>query len=420
MKTKIYLFITMLIISANFSLFGQGGMTIRSGGKLTVGGNLSVYECLPSPGISTSGNIPSQYQIVWNWDAVAGAIGYRWNTINDYNTAIDMGTSLTKTEIGLACNTVYTRYVWAYKDCGSSTPLVLTQLTLLDPPATPTSGTHVPSFGQIIWNWNSVVGAAGYKWNTINDYNTATGMGLLTSKTETDLYCNTSYTRYVWAYSACGLSTAVTMNQTTSACPPFSCGQPVTDTRDGKIYNTVLIGTQCWMAQNLNVGTKISLSSSQTNNGIIEKYCYGEDENMCNVYGGLYQWDEAMQYSTTEGVKGICPTDWHLPTDAEWTTLTTFLDGDAVAGGKMKEIGTAHWASPNTGATNTSGFTALPGGSSHGFAGYFYFPNRAAFWSSSKYDITYVRALDLHNSVEYVNRFNNLKTSGFSTRCLKD
>ena len=71
------------------------------------------------------------------------------------------------------------------------------------------------------------------------------------------------------------------------------------------------------MAQNLNVGTKISGSSEQINNGIIEKYCYYNDENNCNVYGALYQWDEAMRYSTTEGVKGICPSGWHLPTDAD-------------------------------------------------------------------------------------------------------
>jgi len=71
---------------------------------------------------------------------------------------------------------------------------------------------------------------------------------------------------------------------------------------------------------------------------------------MCNVYGGLYQWDEAMQYSTTVGVQGICPTGWHLPADSEWTTLTTFLGGEIIAGGKMKEAGLAHWASPNTGA----------------------------------------------------------------------
>lgn len=80
------------------------------------------------------------------------------------------------------------------------------------------------------------------------------------------------------------------------------------------------------LAQNLNVGTRINGLQEQTNNGIIKKYCYGDLDSNCNVYGGLYQWDEAMQYVTTEGVKGICPTGWHLPTDAEWCTLTQYSD----------------------------------------------------------------------------------------------
>ena len=164
----------------------------------------------------------------------------------------------------------------------------------------------------------------------------------------------------------------------------FVCGSPMTDSRDGKSYNTVLIGTQCWFAQNLNIGTTVPGSANQTNNGIIEKYCYNDDENNCTTYGGLYQWDEAMQYSTTEGVQGICPTGWHLPTDVEWTTLSTFLGGEAIAGGKIKEAGYAHWLSPNTGATNSSGFTSLPGGyrdSSGTFSG---LSSGAFFWTSSQ------------------------------------
>jgi uncharacterized protein (TIGR02145 family) len=119
------------------------------------------------------------------------------------------------------------------------------------------------------------------------------------------------------------------------------------------------------MAENLNVGTKINSTSDgqlQTDNEILEKYCYNNDIANCNIYGGMYEWNEAMQYDTTEGAQGICPDGWHIPTDAEWTTLTTFLGGESVAGGKMKEAGFAHWYSPNTGATNESGFTGLPGG----------------------------------------------------------
>ena len=142
----------------------------------------------------------------------------------------------------------------------------------------------------------------------------------------------------------------------------WACGQSFTDTRDGKVYTTMQIGAQCWMNQNLNIGTRIAGTSNQTNKGTSKKYCYSNTEANCTTYGGLYQWDEMMQYTTTAGVKGICPTGWQLPTDTEWTSLATYLGGESVAGGKMKETGITHWTSPNTGATNSSGFTGLPGG----------------------------------------------------------
>jgi len=202
---------------------------------------------------------------------------------------------------------------------------------------------------------------------------------------------------------------------------PFVCGTPLTDARDGKTYNTVLIGTQCWFAQNLNVGAKILGSSGQINNGIIEKYCYNDEDNNCTFYGGLYQWDEAMQYSTKEGAKGICPTGWHLPANAEWTTLTTFL-GESVAGGKLKEAGTAHWISPNTGATNSSGFTALPGGARADNGGFSALASDAFFWSSSQGDATYAWLRDVFYDSErvyqYYNNYN--KMYGFSARCIQD
>ncbi len=167
-------------------------------------------------------HIPSPTQIIWNWNTVAGATGYKWGTTNNYANAIDMGTATSHAETGLTCNTAYSRYLWAYSSCGVSTVTTLSQSTSLDPPASPTAGTHTPSPTQIIWNWNTVTGATGYKWNTGNDYATAQDMGNTTSKTETGLTCNTAYTRYVWAYSNCGVSTSVSLAQTTSMSPPSS------------------------------------------------------------------------------------------------------------------------------------------------------------------------------------------------------
>ncbi|MEI7981441.1 MAG: DUF1566 domain-containing protein, partial [Bacteroidota bacterium] len=170
---------------------------------------------------ATGTHVASPTQIVWNWNSVSGATGYKWNTTNNYGTATDMGTNLTKTESGLICNTPYSRYVWAYDACGNSSATTLSQSTSLNP-SSPVAGTHVPGPTQIVWNWNTVSGATGYKWNVTPDYNNATDMGTSTSKTETGLICITAYTRYVWAYNTCGHSSYSTLTQTTSTDPPAS------------------------------------------------------------------------------------------------------------------------------------------------------------------------------------------------------
>jgi uncharacterized protein (TIGR02145 family) len=203
-----------------------------------------------------------------------------------------------------------------------------------------------------------------------------------------------------------------------------TCGTPVTDVRDGKTYNTVQIGTQCWMSQNMNIGTRINNGQNQGNNSTFEKYCYNDLESNCDVHGGIYQWNEMMQYTIVQGVQGICPAGWHLPTDGEWTTLVTFLGGPDLAGGKMKETGTTHWWSPNTGATNESGFTVLPGSTRYYTGGFGPLGDRGAFWSSTynsgagyncsyNYDIYY-------NDDNIVRAEGAMWVNGFNVRCLKD
>jgi uncharacterized protein (TIGR02145 family) len=185
------------------------------------------------------------------------------------------------------------------------------------------------------------------------------------------------------------------------------------------------------MAQNLNIGTMINGSSSQTDNAVIEKYCYGDNTGNCDTYGGLYQWNEMMQYSTASGAHGICPTGWHLPTDAEWKTMEmelgmTQAQADALGwrgndeGGKLKETGTTHWSSPNTGATNSSGFTGLPGGfrQSGSFSN---LTNFSYFWSSTS-TVSDTKAWDrlLGYNTSQVHRDDNGIALGFSVRCLKN
>jgi uncharacterized protein (TIGR02145 family) len=172
-----------------------------------------------------------------------------------------------------------------------------------------------------------------------------------------------------------------------------------TDNRDGKTYKTILIGNQTWMTENL---------SFKTGSG-----CWAYDNNETNVakYGFLYDLKMALN---------VCPTGWHLPTDAEWTTLTTFLGGESIAGGKLKETGTNHWLSPNTGANNESGFTALPGGGRGGAGDYEYVGTSGYWWSSSKDSLTFAwgRAMSCRGTSVF--RYYFGKRGGFSVRCLRD
>jgi uncharacterized protein (TIGR02145 family) len=207
---------------------------------------------------------------------------------------------------------------------------------------------------------------------------------------------------------------------------------PLTDVRDGKTYSTVLVGNQLWMGQNLNIGTKISGTTDQTDNGIIEKYCYNNIDENCNIHGGLYQWGEVVQYLNgasntaswnpvpTGNVVGICPAGWHIPSYDEMNVLITFLGGESAAGGKMKESGVAHWASPNTGATNTSGLTMLGGGDRISDGSFESLNISGNYWSASESSPTYVvyRYLVYNSAVIYPGNY--FKTMGFSLRCVKD
>ncbi len=218
--------------------------------------------------------------------------------------------------------------------------------------------------------------------------------------------------------------------------PPFTCGDAFVDSRDGQTYNTVQIGTQCWMAENLNIGTMISGGSDQTNNGTIEKYCYDNNTSNCDTYGGLYQWDEAMQYVTTAGTQGICPSGWHIPTDAEWMTMEEYLgmcsgtgsgcsgatgwrgtdEGSKMAGNELL------WTNGNLDQNanfGTSGFDALPGSdryTSGSFGDLTYF---AYFWSSSEGGAN-AWSRSLFCNFALVERYDDNKAYGFSLRCVRD
>nr|NQU90260.1 fibrobacter succinogenes major paralogous domain-containing protein [Bacteroidota bacterium] len=178
----------------------------------------------------------------------------------------------------------------------------------------------------------------------------------------------------------------------------FICGDSLIDLRDNQSYATVQIGDQCWMAENLNIGERIDASTQMTNNETLEKYCYENATENCDNYGGLYQWNEMMQYTTVQGSEGICPNGWKLPTDNEWKILEGTVDsqypvGDpewdnwswrgSDVGGHLKEIGTNHWSAPNVGATNSSGFTAVAGGYAAGDS-FSYLGQFGMYWTSTQ------------------------------------
>jgi uncharacterized protein (TIGR02145 family) len=193
------------------------------------------------------------------------------------------------------------------------------------------------------------------------------------------------------------------------------CG---TVTYGNKTYNTIIIGTQCWLRENLNIGTMIAGISDQTNNGHIEKYCYNDDSTNCGTYGGLYQWNEAMAYSSSEGAQGICPAGWHIPTQAEYTTLSDFVgnDGNALKAVGQGSLGTDPMSGDPTDGrgTNTSGFSALLAGDR--WNGTFESQTlEGEFWTSSTSTFTNMRGSS--STISYIG---TLSTNGNSIRCIKN
>jgi uncharacterized protein (TIGR02145 family) len=208
--------------------------------------------------------------------------------------------------------------------------------------------------------------------------------------------------------------------------PTSGYGPNISDV-DGNSYKTVYIGDQHWMAENLktakyNDGTVIPnvTNNTQWSNLTTGAWAYYNNDVANNVkYGKLYNWYAVSP--TTNGNKNVCPTGWHVPTDAEWTVLTDFLGGTSVAGGKMKEIGTLNWNSPNTDATNLSLFTGLPGGSRWGSSGNYYnFGDLGHWWSSSEADAIGAWHRYLTSTVGNVIKASHYKRDGFSVRCIRD
>ena len=303
------------------------------------------------------------------------------------------------------------------QSCEKEKPVTLPELSTF--PLTELTSTSALCGGNVISDGGASVSARGVCWAihpnpTLSDNITTDGAGTGSfSSSLKGLISGTDY--YVRAY-ATNLAGTAYGNE-------FIFITPLTDI-DGNVYNTVIIGTQVWMTQNLkttkfNDNTKIP---NITDNAPwctlpTPAYCWYKNEEASNKhsYGALYNW-------FTVNTGKLCPTGWHVPSEVEWKILTDYLGGESIASGKLKEEGTAHWTSPNIGASNEFGFTALPGGYRTGLnsgsfraKGYY-----GWWWASTETDLNGARARLMTFDASDIAPGTGLKKNGYSVRCVKN
>ncbi len=414
----------------------------------------STTTVVPAPPSNLAGTVISTSQINLSWtDNSTNETGFKIERKTGTGAYIFIGTVnadiQTYNDLGLSPNTSYTYRVYSNNAAGNSptysNEVTLTTISQQSLPiltttnASAITSTTASSGGNISSDGGSKVTARGLVWGTKSDptialstkTNDGIGIGSFTSNI-VSLTANTNY--YVRAYATNSVGTAygnqvvfTTLNTSTTSVTDF----------DGNTYQLITICNKIWTKSNLNVshyrnGDIIPqvTDPTQWTNLTTGAWCYYKNDSSNGVvYGKLYNW-----YAVNDS-RGLAPQGYHIPTDNEWNSLIVCLDPSyipvsslindfsSIAGGKMKEAGTTHWKSPNTGATNSSGFTALPGGTRTN-------PLNGDFgdglgyvcwwWSSSEY-----------NSTEALNRYpyffdsnayrgTSLKTFGFSVRCVKD
>ncbi len=368
------------------NIYATGGGNVTSGGSSSVTVRGVCWNIAPEPTTS--------------------------NSLTNDGTGIGIFTSSIQV---LSPNTKYYIRAYATNEQGTSygdqlsftTAATGNTPTVITSPVSNISDSAAYCGGNVISPGSSPVIEFGVCWSTIrpdiSDPHTVdgTGIGSFTSYIH-GLSANTTY--YVRAYATnseeTGYGNEISFNTNGGGSDGNPCpGLPtITDPRDGQVYPTVQIGNQCWLLKNMNYQPDSA-------------WCWENNNSNCNTYGRLYNWESALV---------ACPPGWHLPSGNEWGTLFAHLGNDA--GGKMKETGTEHWMAPNTGATNLSGFSALPGGFREIGGAFYSLHARAHFWSSSEYEESsphayYVKLVEYNANTYY---YWNYKTYGNSVRCLKD
>jgi uncharacterized protein (TIGR02145 family) len=372
--------------------------------------------------------------------------GVAWSTQSEPNlenhAADGEGTGIDTVLItGLTPDTPY--YAWAYATNANGTAFG-NEVTFGTPGETGVPIVHTDPIeivgefdiyvtGSITSDGGSMIIDKGFCWSlepvpTMDNFSVVVGTGPGNFEfTIAELLPVTTYYIRAFATNANGIG----YGEERSATTLDACGQPFVDERNGHVYPTVRIGEQCWMAANLDFGQQIPSSEIPSDNASPEKYCYDDDGANCEAYGGLYYWEEMMQYNFTEGSQGVCPDGWHIPSDEEWKILEMELgmtreQADAIMtrgtneGGKLKAPGTDLWDEPNAGATNESGFTALPAGFYEN-GNYSLIRGATVYWTSStEVDTTFWFRM-LTKDIETVIRQKSTSESrAVSVRCLKD
>ena len=282
--------------------------------------------------------------------------------------------------------------------------------------------------GSVISNGGSTVTGRGLCWSTLPDPTVAdktttdgTGTGAF-QRTLVGLFSSTTY--YIRAYAINEVGTTYG-NEVSFGTLPGGAGDTVSDI-DGNLYHIITLGKQDWLKENLKAthyskGEGIHHVVGDSEWASLDKgaYCnYDKNPANADTYGRLYNW------FAVEDSRNICPQGWHVPTKDDWQSLIDYLGGTSISGGKMKSTGTLQqgtglWEEPNTGGTNESEFTALPGGARDQDGSYSMLTFNASFWSAStngdeawNHLLTFKYATSEQNS--------NHKKSGFSVRCIKD
>ncbi len=402
------------------------------------GGNNTVVIPLAPTNLSAVAVDTTQVNLTWT-DNSTNEAGYKVQRkiaggifADVASTAADMSTY---SDFGLTSNSTYTYRVYAYNSAGNSlqysnevtitTNRSASLSSLTTTAVSSISTTSAMSGGNITSDGGSNITARGVCWSTSANPTIAlstktvdgTGTGIFTSSM-TGLTPNTTY--HVRAYATNSVGTAygsdiefTTINVTN--------------------LPSVTICNQIWTTNNLDVTTyrngdaipQVTDSTAWANLTTGAWCYYNNDAANGPIYGKLYNW-----YAVNDP-RGLAPQGWHVPSDAEWNKLVKCIDPSAdttcqgctqsaTAGGAMKETGTSHWLSPNTGATNSSGFAGLPGGGRSSDGPFFNIANEGLWWSSTEFSAEGALSRSLYYQISSVFIGGNNKPNGYSVRCLRD